>query len=146
MKTKKFMILTLALSCAFMAKPSYANEGDQNNIPLTNHLEKSTEDLMEEKQNLKKLIEETKKSPNYLEASDQIKFLYNRAIEFNSKALDQDRNEWLFFSIDNLNKDLELIEKLTKDDYQDEIETNEDSPYFKDPSYKIAYLKLDKEK
>ena len=59
MKVKKFMILTLALACAFIAKPSYANEGDQNNVPLTNHLEKSTEDLMEEKQNLKKLIEET---------------------------------------------------------------------------------------
>lgn len=146
MKVKKFMILTLALACAFIAKPSYANEGDQNNVPLTNHLEKSTEDLMEEKQNLKNLIEETKKSPNYLKASDQIKFLYNRAIEFNSKALDQDRNEWLIFSIDNLKKDLELIEKLTKDDYQDEIETNEDSPYFNDPSYKVAYLKLDKEK
>ncbi|WP_311538163.1 hypothetical protein [uncultured Anaerococcus sp.] len=145
-ESKEIYDPTLALACAFIAKPSYANEGDQNNVPLTNHLEKSTEDLMEEKQNLKNLIEETKKSPNYLKASDQIKFLYNRAIEFNSKALDQDRNEWLIFSIDNLKKDLELIEKLTKDDYQDEIETNEDSPYFKDPSYKVAYLRLDKEK
>lgn len=146
MKAKKFIFLTLALACAFIIKPSYASYEDQDNIPMTTLVEKSAENILEEKQNLKNLIEETKKSPNYLEASEQIKPLYNRAIEFNSKALDKNRYEWLIFSIDNLKEDLKIIEKLTKDDYQDEIETNEDSPYFNDPSYKVAYLKLDKEK
>lgn len=106
----------------------------------------SLDSNLKERESLENYIEKIKNSKDYIDSSEEIKLLYDNAIEFNSRALDKDRMNWITFSNDNLKEDLEVIKKLANEDYLDKENINQNSTFFNNPSYKIAYLKLDDEK
>lgn len=155
MKANKNFFLLLALSMLLINKTSYAsNEGVSNviinSIEEDDRLILSSDDSLDEdiieKENLENYIEEIKNSTDYIQSSKEIKILYDNAIAFNSRALDKDKIDWLEFSYNNLKEDIEIIKKLADEDYLDTENINQNSYFFNDPLYKVAYLKLDKEK
>ena len=153
MKANKNIILILSLTLALSNNLSYASEKYTNQINpaieennADHSSDKLADEIVKEKEKLINFIEDFQKSTNYLESSDQIRILYDNAIDFNSRALEQDNYEWLIFSNNNLKEDIELIESLANSDYQNKENINVESKYFNNPLFKIAYLKLDKSK
>lgn len=153
MKANKNIILILSLTLVLSNNLSYANEEYTNQINpaieennANSSSDKLANDIVKEKEKLRNFIEDCKQSTNYLESSDQTRILHDNAIDFNSRALEQDNYEWLIFSNNNLKEDIELIESLANSDYQNKENINVESKYFNNPLFKIAYLKLDKSK
>lgn len=155
MKANKYFFLILVLPIILVNKTSYASKEEPSSVTINSinedndHMHSSDDSLdsnLKERDNLENYIEKIKNSKDYIDSSEEIKLLYDNAIEFNSRALDKDRMNWITFSNDNLKEDLEVIKKLANEDYLDKENINHNSTFFNNPSYKIAYLKLDDEK
>ena len=151
MKANKNIILILSLTIVLSNNLSYASEEYTNQVNTTideNNADSSSNklanEIVKEKEKLINSIEDFKKSINYLDSSDEIRILYDNALTFNSRVLDQDNYEWLLFSNNNLKEDIKLIESIANSDYQNKENINLESKYFNNPLFKIAYLKLDK--
>lgn len=155
MKANKYFFLILVLPIMLVNKTSYASKEESSSATISSIYEDSNQifssddsldNNLKERERLESYIEEIKNSTNYIDSSEEIKTLYDNAIEFNSRALDKDKIDWITFSYDNLKKDIEIIENLANEDYLDKENINQNSTFFNNPSYKIAYLKLDEEK
>lgn len=151
MKANKNIILILSLTLALSNNLSYASEEYTNQINpaieennADSATDKLADEIVKEKEKLINFIEDFKKSTNYLDCSDQIRILYDNSIIFNSRALEQNNYEWLIFSNRNLKEDIEIIESLSNNDFQNKENINVESIYYNNPLFKIAYLKLDK--
>lgn len=113
MKANKNIILILSLTLALSNNLSYASEEYSNQINPTieennadSSSDKLADEIVKEKEKLINFIEDFKKSTNYLDSSNQIRILYDNAINFNSRSLEQDNYEWLIFSNNNLKEDI----------------------------------------
>lgn len=155
MKANKYFFLMLVLSVMLVNKTSYASKEKPssviiNSINEDNDQMHSTDDSLDnnlkERENLENYIDEIKNSKDYIDSSEEIKLLYDNVIDFNSRALDKNDLDWISYSNTNIKKDIEIIEKLANEDYLDKENINQNSTFFNNPSYKIAYLKLDDEK
>lgn len=155
MKANKYFFLILVLPIILVNKTSYASKEEPSRVTINsinedNDQMHSSDDFLDnnlkERENLENYIEKIKNSKDYIDSSEEIKLLYDNAIEFNSRALDKNDLDWISYSNTNIKKDIEIIEKLANEDYLDKENINQNSTFFNNPSYKIAYLKLDDEK
>lgn len=155
MKANKYFFLMLVLPIILVNKTSYASKEEPSSVTINSinedndQMHSSDESLdsnLKERENLENYIEEIKNSKDYIDSSEEIKLLYDNVIEFNSRALDKNDLDWISYSNTNIKKDIEIIEKLANEDYLDKENINQNSTFFNNPSYKIAYLKLDDEK
>lgn len=145
MKIQSSFLIILSLSLMMSNNLSYADELDNKENIQSLEIENSDNIDTLDNYTLLSYIEEIKNSPQYLSSNSEIKLLYDNAIDFNSRALKKDNKEWLEFSYNNLKGDIKIIEELANDN-KDISNINLHSPFYTDSSYKIAYLKLDKEK
>ena len=155
MKANKYFFLMLVLPVMLVNKTSYASKEEPSSVTINSinedndQMHSSDESLdnnLKERENLENYIEKIKNSKDYIDSSEEIKLLYDNVIEFNSRALDKNDLDWISYSNTNIKKDIEIIEKLANEDYLDKENINQNSTFFNNPSYKIAYLKLDDEK
>ncbi|EEI86978.1 hypothetical protein HMPREF0072_0533 [Anaerococcus lactolyticus ATCC 51172] len=154
MKTKKYIIYILALAAIFTNGTTYASQIDKENTRIPNYnsqnfslnSEDSLREIQNKKENLLKLIEEIKTSPNYINSSEEIKLLYDNSIIFNSNSMQKDNTEWIAYSLNNLKEDIDTIENLINGNFIEKENINQDSLFFNNPKYKIPYLKISKEK
>lgn len=155
MKANKYFFLILVLPIILVNKTSYASKEEPSSVTINSINEEndqmhSSDDYLDsnlkERENLENYIDEIKNSKKYIDSSDEIKLLYDNVIEFNSRALDKNDVDWISYSNTNIKKDIEIIEKLANEDYLDNEDINKNSTFFNNPLYKVAYLKLDKEK
>lgn len=155
MKANKYFFLMLVLPIILVNKTSYASKEEPSSVTINSinedndQMHSSDESLdsnLKERENLENYIEEIKNSKDYIDSSEEIKLLYDNIIDFNSRALDKNDLDWISYSNTNIKKDIEIIEKLANEDYLDKENINQNSTFFNNPSYKIAYLKLDDEK
>ena len=155
MKANKYFFLIFAMSLFLVNKTSYASKEETSSATInfinddSNQILSPSDPLvinLEERENFENFIEEIKNSTDYINSSKEIKILYDNAIAFNSRALDKNNIDWLAFSYANLKEDLEIIKKLSNGDYLDKENINQNSNFFNNPLYKVAYLKLDDEK
>lgn len=155
MKATKYFFLMLVLPVMLVNKTSYASKEEPSSVTINSINEDdaqmhssddSLDDNLKERENLENYIEKIKNSKDYIDSSEEIKILYDNVIEFNSRALDKNDLDWISYSNTNIKKDIEIIEKLANEDYLDKENINQNSTFFNNPSYKIAYLKLDDEK
>lgn len=149
MKANKYIFLSLAFSLIFANNTGFANEDINKSDSVVENFYEATDlsDIIsKEKERLLEYISEIKNSSNYIKSSDEIKSLYDNSIEFNSRSLQNEDSKWLAYSYDRLKGDIDLIEKLANGIYRGDPDINQNSIFLSDPSYIIAYLKLDKEK
>ena len=155
MKANKYFFLMLVLPVMLVNKTSYASKEEPSSVTINSINEDndqmhssddSLDNNLKERENLENYIEEIKNSKDYIDSSEEIKLLYDNVIEFNSRALDKNDLDWISYSNTNIKKDIEIIEKLANEYYLDKENINQNSTFFNNPSYKIAYLKLDDEK
>lgn len=155
MKANKYFFLILILQIMLVNKTSYASKEESSSATISSINEDSNQILssndsldnnLKERESLESYIEEIKNSTDYINSSKEIKILFDNAIAFNSRALDKNDLDWISFSNTNIKKDIEIIEKLANEDYLDKENINQNSTFFNNPSYKIAYLMLDDEK
>lgn len=155
MKANKYFFLMLVLPVMLVNKTSYASKEEPSSVTINSIIvdndqmhssDDSLDDNLKGRENLENYIEEIKNSKDYIDSSEEIKLLYDNVIEFNSRALDKNDLDWISYSNTNIKKDIEIIEKLANEDYLDKENINQNSTFFNNPSYKIAYLKLDDEK
>ena len=155
MKANKYFFLMLVLPVMLVNKTSYASKEEPSSVTINSINEDndqmhssddSLDDNLKGRENLENYIEKIKNSKDYIDSSEEIKLLYDNVIEFNSRALDKNDLDWISYSNTNIKKDIEIIEKLANEDYLDKENINQNSTFFNNPSYKIAYLKLDDEK
>lgn len=155
MKANKYFFLILVLPIILVNKTSYASKEEPSSVTINSINEDndqihssddSLDNNLKERENLENCIEEIKNSKDYIDSSEEIKLLYDNVIDFNSRALDKNDLDWISYSYTNIKKDIEIIEKLANEDYLDKENINQNSTFFNNPSYKIAYLKLDDEK
>lgn len=154
MKTNKYIIFIIAFAAVFANETSYASQVDKENtrIPIFNNQnyslssEDSFDKIQSKKESLLDLIQEIKTSSNYIDSSEEIKLLYDNSIIFNSRSIETDNAEWISYSFSNLKSDIEAIEKLKNGGFDEIKDFNQDSLFFNNPTYKIPYLKLSKEK
>ena len=155
MKATKYFFLILVLPVMLVNKTSYASKEEPSSVTISpinedndqmHSSDDSLDNNLKERENLENYIDEIKNSKDYIDSSEEIKLLYDNVIQFNSRALDKNDLDWISYSNTNIKKDIEIIEKLANEDYQDKENINQNSTFFNNPSYKIAYLKLDDEK
>ena len=156
MKANKYFFLILVLSVMLVNKTSYAASKEESSSATMSSINEDSNQILSSndsldsnlkgRENLENYIEEIKNSKDYIDSSEEIKLLYDNVIEFNSRALDKNDLDWISYSYTNIKKDIEIIEKLANEDYLDKENINQNSTFFNNPSYKIAYLKLDGEK
>ena len=155
MKANKYFFLILVLPIILVNKTSYASKEEPSSATISsineggNQILSSDDSLdnnLKERESLENYIDEIKNSKKYIDSSEEIKLLYDNVIDFNSRALDKNDLDWISYSNTNIKKDIEIIEKLANEDYLDKENINQNSTFFNNPSYKIAYLKLDDEK
>lgn len=155
MKANKYFFLILVLPIILVNKTSYASIEEPSSVTINSINEDndqmhssddSLDNNLKERENFENYIEKIKNSKDYIDSSEEIKLLYDNVIEFNSRALDKNDLGWISYSYTNIKKDIEIIEKLANEDYLDKENINQNSTFFNNPSYKIAYLKLDDEK
>ena len=155
MKANKYFFLMLVLPVMLVNKTSYSSKEEPSSATISsineggNQILSSDDSLdnnLKERENLENYIEKIKNSKDYIDSSEEIKILYDNVIEFNSRALDKNDLDWISYSNTNIKKDIKIIEKLANEDYLDKENINQNSTFFNNPSYKIAYLKLDDEK
>lgn len=155
MKANKYFFLILVLPIILVNKTSYASKEEPSSATISSINEGGNQILysddyldsnLKERESFENYIEEIKNSKDYIDSSEEIKLLYDNVIGFNSRALDKNDLDWISYSYTNIKKDIEIIEKLANEDYLDKENINQNSTFFNNPSYKIAYLKLEDEK
>lgn len=131
---------------------AYANEANpiENdndiNTEEKNFYENSTKDIDDiKKEDLTNYIEMIRTSKDYLSSSSDNRLLYDNAIEFNSRSLETDNEKWIAFSYKNLTEDIDTIKDIEDGTSPLLDNINQNSLFYKDLDYKIAYLKLSKE-